>query len=166
MADMRNVTYCGLYCSLCGERARVPQRAAALRESLAKEGWEQWGREEYPGFDSFWSFLNGLCDPDTACPGCRQGGGPPFCGIRKCAQSRHIDACPMCADYPCEMVLCLAKGYPTLVADGKRMCEIGPEAWILEQEERARTGFAYVDIRCHPYDVPGEPLDPTQDAGA
>jgi hypothetical protein len=28
------------------------------------------------------------------------------------------------------------------------------EIRIAEQEERRKTGFAYVDIRCHPYDVP------------
>ena len=40
------------------------------------------------------------------------------------------------------------------MADGKRMVETGFERWILEQEERARTSFAYADIRCHPYNVP------------
>jgi len=34
------------------------------------------------------------------------------------------------------------------------MKEIGIEAWIEEQEKRAKTGFAYVDIRCEPYDIP------------
>lgn len=47
-------------------------------------------------------------------------------------------------------------GYPTLIANGRRMKEIGPDAWIREQEERAKTGFAYADIRCYPYNVPGE----------
>ena len=50
----------------------------------------------------------------------------------------------------------MGKGYPTLVADEQRMLEIGLERWIEEQEERAKTGFAYVDIRCHLYDVPQE----------
>jgi len=53
-------------------------------------------------------------------------------------------------------VLEIAKGYPTLIADGQRMREIGIEAWIQEQEKRAETGFAYVDIRCYPYSVPEE----------
>ncbi len=51
-------------------------------------------------------------------------------------------------------MLGIAKGYPTLIADGERMKEIGIEAWIDEQEERAKTGVAYVDIRCYPYEVP------------
>ena len=34
------VTYCGLYCGLCDYHARIPQRAAALRESLRMAGNE------------------------------------------------------------------------------------------------------------------------------
>lgn len=149
------VTYCGLYCGLCAQRGRIPRQANELRESMAVEGYEFWGKE-LPGFDGFWKFLNELCDPDKACPGCRQGGGPPFCAIRRCARERGIDTCAFCTEYPCERVLAVAKGYPTLLADGKRMREAGVEAWVQEQERRAQTGFAYADIRCYPYSVPSE----------
>jgi len=147
------VTYCGLYCGLCAERARIPARALSLRQAMSQEGYEQWGAE-LPGFQEFWSFLGGLCDPDKACPGCRAGGGPPFCGIRKCARQREMEVCPFCHEFPCHRIEALAKGYPTLIADGWRMRAIGLEEWVKEQETRARTGFAYVDIRCQPYDVP------------
>lgn len=153
MADLRFVTYCGLHCKLCAARSRIPRQANELRESMLKEGWDSWGKN-IPGFNEFWSFFTDLCN--KACPGCRQGGGPPFCGIRKCARRRKVDVCVFCDEYPCERINGLAKGYPTLIADGKRMQEIGIEAWIQEQEERAKTGFAYVDIRCHPYSVPRE----------
>ncbi len=155
MAELRLVTYCGLYCGLCAERGRIPRQASALKESMAKEGYEFWGKE-LPRFTEFWDFLGGLCDPDQACPGCRQDGGPPFCAIRKCARERQIEICISCEEYPCKRVLGIAKGYPTLIADGQRMGEIGIEAWVQEQEERAKTGFAYVDIRCYPYEVPEE----------
>ena len=155
MDELRLVTYCGLYCGLCAERGRIPRQAGALRESMSKEGYEDWG-SDLPGFQEFWSFLGRLCDPDQACPGCRQGGGPPFCAIRKCVQRRGLEVCAFCEEYPCQNVLVLSKGYPTLIADGRRMRESGLEAWIREQEERAKTGFAYVDIRCHPYEVPRE----------
>ena len=155
MADLELVTYCGLYCGLCAERGRIPRQAHALRESMAREGYEYWGTE-LPGFEQFWGFLSNLCDPDKACAGCRQGGGPPFCSIRTCARERQLDVCVFCAEYPCWRIEGLAKGYPTLIADGNRMKGIGVEAWILEQEERAKTGFAYVDIRCHPYEIPEE----------
>ena len=155
MIDLTLVTYCGLYCGLCAQRGRIPHQAEALRESMAKEGYTFWGGE-IPGFKEFWSFLAHLCDPEQACPGCRQGGGPPFCAIRKCARERGVDLCVFCDEYPCKRVLGIAKGYPTLIADGQRIREIGLERWIQEQGERAKSGFAYVDIRCHPYDIPTE----------
>ena len=120
---------------------------------MKKEGYEHWG-QGISGFTDFWKFLNGLAESEVRCS-CREGQcGPPFCGIRKCARTRGVDLCAFCGEYPCDLILGLAKGYPMLLADGKRMKEIGVDAWIEEQEERAKTGFAYVDIRCHPYDVP------------
>lgn len=155
MEDLKLVTYCGLYCDLCAQRGRIPRQANVLRESMVKGGYEFWGKE-LPEFNEFWKFLADLCDPEKSCPGCRQEGGPPFCSIRKCARKRKVDICVFCEDYPCKRVLAIAKGYPTLIADGKRMQEIGIEAWIQEQKKRAKTGFAYADIRCHPYEVPRE----------
>jgi len=122
---------------------------------MATEGYEHWGAE-IPGFNQFWTFLTALCRPEEACIGCRQGGGPPFCSIRKCARQRQVEVCVFCEDYPCRRVESIAKGYPTLIADGKRMREIGIEAWVDEQQERAKTAFVYADIRCHPYEVPNE----------
>lgn len=153
--DLRLVTFCGLYCGLCAERGRIAQQALGLRDSMAKEGYELWGND-LPDFAPFWRFLTRLADPDKACPGCRQGGGPPFCGIRKCALRRGVRICAECEDYPCKGLLGLAKGYPTLLADGQRMREVGLAQWIAEQEARADAGFAYVDIRYHPYEIPEE----------
>ena len=153
MPDLAQVTYCGLYCGLCAQRNRIPQRAGALREAMHKEAWDHWG-QEIPRFREFWSFLNDLAESESRCS-CRGGAcGPPFCGIRKCAPQKGVDVCPFCDDYPCDRILGLAKGYVTMLADGKRMKEIGLEAWIQEQEERRKTGFSYVDIRCEPYEVP------------
>ena len=155
MPDLRLITYCGLYCDLCSARSRIPKQAEALRDSMKKEGYEYWGHE-LPGFTEFWKFLNEHCDLNNSCPGCREGGGPPFCGIRKCAKKRGIEICAFCDDFPCEKVGGIIKGYPTIIHDAARMKEIGIDAWIDEQKARAQTGFAYVDIRCHPYEVPEE----------
>jgi hypothetical protein len=152
MSDLAQVTYCGLYCGLCAQRNRIPQRGRELREAMQKEGWDQWG-QHIPGFPEFWIFLNELTDSESRCS-CRGGKcGPPFCTIRKCAPEKKVDACPFCAEYPCERILGIAKGYVTMLADGKRMKEIGMDAWIQEQEERRKTGFAYADIRSQPYEI-------------
>ncbi len=153
MADLKHVTYCGLYCGLCAQGSRIPAQARALAESLRIEGWDQWGGD-VEGFAGFWAFLADLAGSEERCS-CREGRcGPPFCGIRKCAEGRGIDVCPTCAEYPCARIQALARGYPTLLADGRRMQELGLEAWIAEQEARRRAGFCYADIRCYPYDVP------------
>jgi hypothetical protein len=153
MEKLEQVTYCGLYCGLCAQRNRIPQRARALRETMHKEGWEYWGGEQ-ANFNEFWAFLNKLSEMESDCS-CRSGNcGPPFCGIRKCAQEKGIEVCPFCDEYPCHRVLGIAQGYVTQLADGKRMKEKGLDTWIEEQEERRKTGFAYSDIRNHPYSVP------------
>jgi len=155
MPDLRQVTYCGLYCGLCSQCNRTPRQARALRETMQKDGWDQWGRE-MPQFAEFWEFLGRLVDLEAAAS-CRGGKcGAPFCGIRKCASQKGVDTCPFCDEYPCHRFEGLAKGYVTLLADGKRMREIGLDRWIEEQEARRATGFCYADIRCHPYEVPSD----------
>jgi hypothetical protein len=152
MEKLEQVTYCGLYCGLCAQRNRIPQRARALRETMHKEGWEYWGGGE-PNFKEFWAFLNKLSEMESDCS-CRSGKcGPPFCGIRKCAQAKEIEACPFCEEYPCHRILGIAQGYVTMLADAKRMKEKGLEVWIREQERRRKTGFAYSDIRYQPYSI-------------
>jgi len=153
MDNLEQVTYCGLYCGLCSQRNRIPKRASSLRQSMQKEGWDIWGKENL-NFTEFWSFLNQLADSESRCS-CRGGEcGPPFCGIRKCATTKGIDVCPFCDEYPCERILGIAKGYPALLGDAQRMKDKGINTWIQEQEERRKTGFAYVDIRYYPYEVP------------
>jgi hypothetical protein len=41
----------------------------------------------------------------------------------------------------------LAAHYPTLIQDGKRLQEIGLENWVQEQQERAKRGVVYADMR-------------------
>jgi hypothetical protein len=149
--DLRLVTYCGLHCDLCSSRGRMPKQAAALRDAMRTEGWEFWGNE-VPGFKDFWQFLNVMVD--KPCPGCRQGGGPPFCGIRKCARKKGLDLCIECKEWPCSRIEGLAAGYVNLIADSERHKRIGTAKWLKEQQARAKTGFCYCDIRCHPYTVP------------
>jgi len=153
MTNLELVTYCGLYCGLCAHRNRIPRRAAALRESMRNGGWDVWSKD-FPHFHDFWIYLNDVADSEARCS-CRAGQcGPPFCGIRKCAPKKGVDACPFCPEYPCAKILGIAKGYVTMLADGRRMKDIGIDAWIQEQEERKKTGFAYADVRVLPYEIP------------
>jgi hypothetical protein len=146
MDKAQYVCYCGLYCELCGWRGAIPKAAAALREEMRKGDFEDFG-PSLKGFNEFWEFLGGLADvPDDKC--CRTGKcGAPFCAIRKCAQSRGVEHCPMCTDYPCERIETLAASEATLIHDGRRMKEVRVEAWIAEQEQRRAAGFDYAHVR-------------------
>ncbi|MFZ5924886.1 MAG: DUF3795 domain-containing protein [Bacillota bacterium] len=145
--NLEEVAYCGLYCGLCASRRRIPQQAVMLRETLRREGYDK-GYFDVPGlegiFSAFWKGLNLLAD--VPCPGCRAGAGFPDCSVRACARGREVTACPLCPDYPCDR-LGILKHYPLLLADGRRMQQVGLEKWVAEQEARATTGFAYADIR-------------------
>ena len=144
--DLTRVTYCGLYCGLCSNLARSPKQAAALLDTLVKDGMEFWGNEDQK---ALLKDLRKLTQIPEGFTGCRGGKcGDPGCEIRKCAGERKTDVCSSCAEYPCKRFDRLAKTYPTLLADGKRQKEIGLEKWIREQEVRCKTGFCYADIRC------------------
>jgi len=146
--NFRYVTYCGLYCELCAQRSRIPQQARQLLKSLHEEGFDdfyQYVPKMKETFPPFWRLLNELAQFDCTC---RTGkGGPPDCKIRNCAKQKNVIVCPQCKEYPCLLIHSLAEHYPTLIQDGKRLQKIGLEKWIKEQEERAKRGFVYADIR-------------------
>ncbi len=145
--DLTEVCYCGLYCGLCASRRRIPDQAAALRESLRREGYDR-GYSDIPGlaqlFPAFWEGLHLLAE--WPCAGCREGGGYPACPIRACARGRGISVCSSCPDFPCPHFAMLRR-YPTCLADNARMQEVGLERWVAEQEARAAAGFCYADVR-------------------
>lgn len=148
--NWKEVTYCGLYCGLCASRRRIPQEAGKLRKLLAQEGYDL-GGFDIPSlkeiFPAFWQGLNVLAD--EPCPTCRAGGGNPGCQIRVCAQAKGVVTCPQCSEFPCVKIGVL-EHYPLYHSDARRIKEIGLEAWVEEQEERAKAGFSYTDIR-HPW---------------
>jgi len=41
----------------------------------------------------------------------------------------------------------MLRNYPLLVADGRRLQQVGVDRWMTEQEARAAAGFAYADIQ-------------------
>ena len=150
---LNEVTYCGIYCLNCGVKNRLPERASALIETMKAGEWEEFG-PSVEGFAPFWKFLNSLADTSVD-KGCRLNNcGNPECGIRLCAQEKGVEACPMCPDYPCDMIHTFVNSEPTLLFDGLRMREIGIEKWIEEQEARRRRGFSYDDIRCGRVEFP------------
>lgn len=145
--ELRLLGICGLYCGLCAHRNQIPQRAKLLRETLHEEGWPSWYKyvdSMKETFPVFWDFLEGLVKLDCTC---RTGGGPPDCKIRTCAKEKAVDVCPLCTEYPCDLIEGLAEHYVMVIQDGKRLRKIGLKKWVEEQEERARRGVVYADTR-------------------
>ena len=145
--NLRLVAHCGLYCGLCAHRARIPKRAKSLKETLHDEGMDSWYKyipSMKETFPVFWKFLRELTKMDCTC---RTEGGPPDCRIRICAKEKGVDTCPLCKEYPCDLINKLAEHYVMAIQDGRHLQKIGLKAWVKEQEKRAKREVVYADTR-------------------
>lgn len=150
MTDLKYAAYCGLYCKHCTTLARIPQQAQTLYNTLKREGYEYLGAYENPQFNDFWKYLEHLTKLKNECPLCRGGCGNPGCKIRICAREKDKEICVYCDDYPCELFKNLTRKYPALLGDGKKLKELGIDAWLEEQEKRCERGYSFFEGR---YDI-------------
>lgn len=101
------VTYCGLCCLDChGHSGKIPDLARDLRKELRKAHYEKFAEtlSEYPFARAFKNYrecyeLLGMMMKFRCKAGCRAGGGPPFCKVRKCCESREIMGCWECSRF-------------------------------------------------------------------
>lgn len=98
--DREHIAYCGLDCERC--KARFGEIRGAIENLNAKfeeVNLEQMSkaipfmRSKYRGYRKLTGFFS------EECPGCRNGGGNPFCGIRKCASKRGFFTCAECDEF-------------------------------------------------------------------
>ncbi len=105
--------YCGLDCSQCfGHTRTVSEAAKGLRRTMRAEKMKQvWPLIPFLGdYDSFKKTLDGLSR--LGCTSCREGGGNPWCKIRRCAQKRDYDTCAQCDGFEsCEKLAILEPGH-------------------------------------------------------
>ncbi len=101
------IAFCGLYCGDChGFKGCVADLSRDLRKELRESNYR-----EFALFASEKGFNKALKDYDTCyevlgamvkfrCKkGCRNGGGPPFCKMRKCCQAKGIEGCWECSEF-------------------------------------------------------------------
>ena len=95
--NKNDIAYCGLDCELCKSRfADIRQKIGILEEAFEKVNIEEitkvipFMKFKYWGYKKLIAFFN------EECPGCRNNGGNPFCGIRKCARKRGYFTCAEC----------------------------------------------------------------------
>jgi len=114
------VTYCGLCCLDChGYSQKIPDLARDLRKELRKAHYEKFAAtlSTMPFARAFGNYQEcydvlGLMMKFRCKKGCREGGGPPFCQIRKCCREKGLSGCWECdAQAACEKLDFLAANH-------------------------------------------------------
>ena len=107
------MAYCGLDCSTCfGYTKTISEAAKGLRRTMRAEKVKQvWPTIPFLGdYDAFKKDLDALAG--LRCRGCLEGGGNPFCKIRKCCLERGYRSCAQCDEVEsCEKLTTLEPGH-------------------------------------------------------
>ncbi len=101
------IAYCGLYCQECPSyTGSIADLARDLRKELRTFRYEKVAEslsshsffEVFKHYPECYQVLGGLVK--MRCKrGCKAGGGPPFCKIRKCCEKKGIEGCWECDDF-------------------------------------------------------------------
>ncbi|OGO38442.1 MAG: hypothetical protein A2147_10320, partial [Chloroflexi bacterium RBG_16_57_8] len=87
---------CFWYKKTVSEAAKSLRRE--IRSAKLKEAWKDIPFPFLGEYESFKKSLDGLAMMRCA-KACREGGGDPWCKIRKCAQKNAFDGCWECTDF-------------------------------------------------------------------
>jgi hypothetical protein len=95
---------CGLYCGDChGFSGKIPDLPRDLRKELRASRYDKFAEfistfsfgKDFRNYEECYKVLGAMVK--FRCRrGCRDGGGSPFCKIRKCAQKKGIEGCWLC----------------------------------------------------------------------
>ena len=105
--DKNMTAYCGLYCGDCfGYKGDVADIARDLRKEMRKPEYKRFAEfisktpfgKAYENYDACYEMLGAMVR--FRCKrGCKNGGGPPFCKIRQCAQKKEYEGCWECDEF-------------------------------------------------------------------
>ena len=105
--DESLIAYCGLYCGDChGYTGKIPDLARDLRKELRAYRYDKFAEfiagegfgKVFKDYNKCYEVLGGMVKFRCR-KGCKNGGGPPFCKIRKCCQKKGIEGCWECDDF-------------------------------------------------------------------
>jgi hypothetical protein len=105
--DEQLIAYCGLYCGDCfGYKGKVADLARDLRKELRESKFDKFADfisnenfgKVYKDYDKCYNVLGAMVKFRCR-KGCKNGGGPPFCKIRKCNQRKGFEGCWECEDF-------------------------------------------------------------------
>ena len=99
------IAFCGLYCGDCFfYKGEIADLARDLRKKLREAKFHQTYNEfskfakEFKNYPRCYEVLGAMvkmrCNKT-----CRNGGGPPFCKIRKCCKEKGIEGCWECDEF-------------------------------------------------------------------
>ncbi len=93
-----DAAFCGLNCAVCKMRSKkIREKALELQEAMDEMNVKEMSKVipfmhgKYKAHNKLMKFFT-----ESECPGCREEGGNPFCGIRKCARKKGYTTCAEC----------------------------------------------------------------------
>ncbi len=102
-----HITFCGLCCLDCyNHSGKIADLARDLRKELRRVHFEKTavGLADYSFFKEFKDYaacynVLGRMVKLRCATICREGGGPPFCKIRKCCKKKQLAGCWECREF-------------------------------------------------------------------
>ena len=101
------IAYCGLYCSECfSHTGIIADLARDLRKAIREERFDKTAEslsslsffDDFKKFDDCYKVLGAMVKLRCR-KGCRDGGGNPFCAIRKCCLKKEFEGCWECDEF-------------------------------------------------------------------
>lgn len=101
------IAYCGLYCGDChGYTGKIPDLARDLRKELREIKYDKFAAfiskysfgKDFKNYGECYKVLGAMVKFRCR-KGCRNGGGSPFCKIRKCVLKKELDGCWYCSEF-------------------------------------------------------------------
>ena len=101
------IAYCGLYCAECPSyTGRIADLARDLHKELRGARFDKIAAvlselsffRMFEDYEKCYDVLGGMVK--LRCKrGCRDGGGNPYCKIRKCCQTKGLEGCWLCDEF-------------------------------------------------------------------
>jgi hypothetical protein len=102
----KTIAFCGLCCADChGYQQKIPDLARDLRKELRDTKYKKFADfiatynfgKYYKDYDKCYAVLGAMVR--FRCKGCKTGGGPPFCKMRRCCQKKGFEGCWQCNEF-------------------------------------------------------------------
>ena len=145
----------GVWCTCRGARGAVASSSSDTQPALVAACGIYCG-----ACPALIASLKAKTHSDIKCLGCWSTKKPspyaPKCVVRKCAQTKHVQSCGECKEYPCQLIPPLINDKPKYGLREKNLNAVhdqGLEPWLAGQKkrwtcEKCGKSFGYGDKQC------------------